>query len=153
MSMQDNCRNIYKTARLTAGLTQERWAETLNISVESVRLYERGLGLPSDEVVARMVEVAVLPVLGYWHLKNKSSIANDILPGVEHMDLPQAVIKLLVAIRDFKENSDELLTIAADGIVSDSERSVFEEIIDDLDDIIRASLAVKFVRGKNDNIS
>lgn len=152
--MQDNYRNIYKIARRTAGLTQERWAETLNISVESVRLYERGLGLPSDDVVTRMVEVAVLPVLGYWHLKNKSSVANDILPEVDNMELPQAVIRLLVAIRDFKQNSDELLTIAADGIVSADERSIFEEIVEDLDDIIRAALAVKFVReGKHDNIS
>ncbi len=152
--MQDNCRNIYKIARRTAGLTQERWAETLDISVESVRLYERSLGLPSDDVVARMVEVAVLPVLGYWHLKNKSSVANDILPEVDNMELPQAVIRLLVAIRDFKQNSDELLTIAADGIVSADERSIFEEIVEDLDDIIRAALAVKFVReGKHDNIS
>ena len=46
MSMQDNCRNIYKTARLAAGLTQERWAEVLGISTESVRLYETGRGLP-----------------------------------------------------------------------------------------------------------
>lgn len=72
--MQDNCRNIYKTARLTAGLTQERWAETLNISVESVRLYERGLGLPSDEVVARMVEVAVLRCSATGTLKTRAAL-------------------------------------------------------------------------------
>lgn len=152
--MQDNCRNIYKTARLAAGLTQERWAEVLGISTESVRLYETGRGLPSDDVVARMSEVSVMPVLGYWHLKEKSGVANDILPDVKRLELPQAVVQLLVAIRDFKENADELLTIAADGMVSASERSIFEEIIDDLDDIIRAAWAVKFVRGgKHDNIS
>ena len=62
--MQDKYGNIYKRARATAGLTQERWAEQLGISVESVRLYESGAGLPSDEAVTRMIEVAVLPVLG-----------------------------------------------------------------------------------------
>ena len=147
MSMQDNCRNIYKTARLAAGLTQERWAEVLGISTESVRLYETGRGLPSDDVVARMSEVAVMPVLGYWHLKEKSGVANDILPDVKRLELPQAVVQLLVAIRDFKENTDELLTIAADGIVDASETDLFEEILEALDGIIRAALTVKYANG------
>ena len=47
--MKQDYGNIYKRARATAGLTQERWAEQLGISVESVRLYESGAGLPSDE--------------------------------------------------------------------------------------------------------
>ena len=72
--MQELCSNKYKTARQAAGLTQERWAEVLGISVESVRLYESGRGLPSDEVVAQMAEVAVMPVLAYWHIKNKSAV-------------------------------------------------------------------------------
>ena len=147
MSMQDNCRNIYKTARLAAGLTQERWAEVLGISTESVRLYETGRGLLSVDVVARMSEVAVMPVLGYWHLKEKSGVANDILPDVKRLELPQAVVQLLVAIRDFKENTDELLTIAADGIVDASETDLFEEILEALDGIIQAPLTVKYAKG------
>ena len=44
--MESNCRNIYKNARDAAGFTQERWATFLGVSVESVRLYETGRGLP-----------------------------------------------------------------------------------------------------------
>lgn len=66
--MQQNYRNISQTGRRIAGMTQERWAEALGISVESVRLYESGRGMPSDDVVTRMVEVSGTPVLGYWHL-------------------------------------------------------------------------------------
>lgn len=145
--MQDPYRNIYKTARQAAGLTQERWAEVIGISTESVRLYETGRGFPSDVVVARMAEVAVMPVLGYWHLKEKSSVANDILPEVERLTLPQAVIQLLVAIRDFKESTDELLTIAADGLVDDGEAAIFEEILGALDTIVQAALSVKYAEG------
>lgn len=149
--MQDNCRNIYKSARVTAGLTQERWAEMLGISVESIRLYETGRGLPSDRVVARMSEVAMIPALCYWHTKEKSELANDILPDVEQLTLPQAVIQLLVAVRDFFASSDTLLTIAADGSVDISEADDFAGILDDLDGIIRAALAVKFTEGGSNN--
>ena len=56
--MEREYRNIYKSARETAGLTQERWAEVLGISADAVRKYEGGTVFPSDEVVLRMAEVA-----------------------------------------------------------------------------------------------
>lgn len=145
--MKDEYRNIYKSARQAAGLTQERWAEVLGISVESVRLYETGRGMPSDDIVTRMVEVSVMPVLGYWHLISKSAVANDILPEVERISLPQAVIQLLVAIRNFKEDAGELLDIAADGVIDFGESQLFKEILQKLDEIVRAALTVKYAEG------
>lgn len=35
--MEQEYRNIYRRARTAAGLTQERWAEILGISVDSVK--------------------------------------------------------------------------------------------------------------------
>ena len=147
--MQDNCGNIYKRARATAGLTQERWAEQLGISVESVRLYESGAGLPSDEVVTRMIEVAVLPVLGYWHLMNKSRVAAEILPEVKTVPLAQAVVQLLHRIREFDEQHRvrELLSIAEDGQIDSAEREDFDGIIKELDGIVQAAMALKFSEG------
>lgn len=146
--MKDNLQNIYKTARLSSGHTQERWAELLGVSTESVRLYESGRNLPGEEIVMRMAEVAVMPVLCYWHLKNKSGVANDLLPDVERVPLPQAVIQLLVEMRDFKEDLDQLLVIAADGIIDNSETDRFLEIRDALDGVIRAALTVKYSEGR-----
>lgn len=142
--MKDNSANIYKSARRSAGLTQERWAEFIGVSEESIRLYESGRGLPSDEIVTKMADVSGMSILGLWHLKEKSALANDLLPEVESVDFPQAVIKLLCEVRDFKESSEELLTIAADGYVSAAERDSFTEILDALDGIIKAALTVKF---------
>ncbi len=146
--MEDGYRNIYRIARETAGLTQSRWAEMLGVCIESIGLYESGRGLPSDDVVATMAEVAGLPVLGYWHLKLKSSVANDLLPDVAVMPLAQAVINLLSELGDLEEKhvTADLLRIAKDGMVDDSEQAVFVEILDELDDVIRASLAVKFAQ-------
>ena len=145
--MQENSVNIYKTARITSGLTQERWSEMLGVSVESIRLYESGRGLPSDEVVARMAEVAVLPVLAYWHIKNKSGVANDLLPEVETVPLPQAVLQLLTEIRKLTDGTlDALIDIASDGIIEDDERSIFGDILEDLDGVIRAAWTVKYAK-------
>lgn len=142
--MKPECQNIYKNARMTAGMTQERWAEALGISAESVRLYESGRGLPGDEIVAAMCEVAVMPVLGYRHLRNKSQVAEDILPEVPRIELPQAVLQLLKEMKEFREDLDELLVIAADGVVDNEESPVFDDILEALDGVIRAALTVKY---------
>ena len=147
--MQEGYRNICRIARQTAGLTQERWAEALDISVESVRLYESNKGAPSDEVVTRMIEVSSMPVLGYWHLLNKSRIAADILPELQDFSLPQAVIQLICKMRDFGNNhrTDKLMDIAADGRIDELERPEFDAIMSELSEIVRASMQLKYAQG------
>lgn len=142
--MEQRTTNIYKNARQTAGLTQERWAEQLGVTADTVRLYESGRNYPSDEVAARMAEVAGMPVLGYWHLKLKSSLANDALPDVARVPLPQAVVGLLAAMDTIQPQVKELLVIALDGIVDEGETELFEDILDDLEDVVTAALAVKY---------
>lgn len=142
--MEQRTTNIYKNARQTAGLTQERWAEQLGVTADTVRLYESGRNYPSDEVAARMAEVAGMPVLGYWHLKLKSSLANDALPDVARVPLPQAVVGLLAAMDTVQPQVKELLMIARDGIVDAGETELFEDILDDLEDVVSAALAVKY---------
>ena len=152
--MQDNYRNICKIARQTAGLTQERFAEQIDVSVESVRLYEAGKGMPSDDVVTRMIEIAGMPVLGYWHLLNKSRIAADILPELQECSLPQAVIQLLCRIRDFgaKHRADALMDIAADGRIDELERPEFDTIMGELAEIVQASMQLKYAQGGDSNV-
>lgn len=148
--MQDNYRNICKIARQTAGLTQERFAEALDISVEAVRQYESEKIMPSDDVVTRMIEISSQPVLGYWHLLNKSRVAADILPEISECSLPQAVIQLICRIRDFGERhrTDDLMDIAADGRIDDTERELFNSIVAELDSVVQAAMTVKYAKGE-----
>lgn len=141
--MDKDARNIYKNARQTAGLTQERWAELLGISPDSVRRYEAGAMLPSDETVLMMAETTGILVLPLWHLRAKSAIAEDMLPDVPDVPLPQAVLKLLTSVKAVSSSVDNLIQIASDGMVDNREEALFEEIAGDLDDVIEAAIAVK----------
>ena len=145
--MDRRAQNIYKNARQTAGLTQERWAELLGISPDSVRRYEAGAMLPSDDTVLAMAETTGILALPLWHLRAKSAIAEDMLPDVPDVPLPQAVLKLLTAIKAVSGHVDYLIQIASDGIVDDREEALFSEIADDLDGIVEASIAVKCAGG------
>lgn len=147
--MQENYRNICKIGRTTAGMTQERWAEAIDYSVESVRLCEAGKMMPSDDVVLRMVEVSGHHVLGYWHLLNKSRMAAEILPDVETTPLPQAVIQLILRIKDFadKHRTDSLMQMAADGRIDNLERETFDAIVSELDSLVQAAMQLKYSEG------
>ena len=67
--MQRKEPNIYKSARSRAGLTQERAAEMLALSVESVKAYETGVRVPPDATVSAMAEVYGLPGLRLEHAR------------------------------------------------------------------------------------
>ena len=140
-------RNIYKTARTVAGLTQERWAEAVGVSVDSIRGYESGQVVPADETVKAMSEISGLAPLSYWHLCNKSTLAADTLPEVDQLPLPQAVIQLLCAINEFKDLYGDLLALAADGRITGDELAVWDNIVARLDRIIRAAIQVKVAEG------
>ena len=145
--MQENHGNIYKIARTVSGLTQERWAEAVGVSVDSIRGYENGAVIPADETVKAMSEISGLAPLSYWHLCNKSTLAADVLPDVEQLPLPQAVIQLLVAVGEFSEDHGQLLALAADGKITTDEAVEWEGIKKRLDKVVRAALQVKVSEG------
>lgn len=143
--MQSDYRNIYQDARRTAGLTQERWAELLGISVDAVRQYETDRILPSDEVVLRMAEAAGQQIICYWHLIHKSRVAAQLLPELDRKRLPEAVLSLLVAVRNFQDDGmRELTRIAADGKISPEEQADYMTAMEQLQSVVREALHLQF---------
>lgn len=143
--MQSDYRNIYQDARRTAGLTQERWAELLGISVDAVRQYETDRILPSDEVVLRMAEAAGQQIICYWHLIHKSRVAAQLLPELDRKRLPEAVLSLLVAVRNFQDDGmRELTRIAADGKISPEEQADYMTAMEQLQNVVREALHLQF---------
>lgn len=143
--MQSDYRNIYQDARRTAGLTQERWAELLGISVDAVRQYETDRITPSDEVALRMAEAAGQQIICYWHLLHKSRVAAELLPEINRKKLPEAVLQLLVAVEQFRETGlRDLTRIAADGKISPDEAKAFSGLLEQLRELVSAALGIEF---------
>ena len=147
--METNCGNIYFSARKTAGLTQERWAELLGLSVDAVGQYERDVILPSDEVVLRMAEAAGQQIICYWHLLHKSRCAGKVLPEVEARPLSEAVLGLLHRLESFSAGGmKELVRIGADGKVDKDEQESFADCMSELQSLIRAAYELHYAEGK-----
>ena len=137
--------NIYFSARKTAGLTQERWAELLGLSVDAVGQYERDVILPSDEVVLRMAEAAGQQIVCYWHLLHKSRVAGTVLPDVERKPLPQAVLNLLDRFEYFsRRGMKDLIRIGADGKVDRQEAETYDLCLQALRELIQAAYELHY---------
>lgn len=145
--MQSNCKNIYQAARKIAGLTQERAAELLGLSVRSLADYETGVRIPPNDVAERMVTVYNSQLLAVQHLRNSSQFCRGLIPDVQPMALPEAVLTLVDAVYDFADDrlDRELIDIARDGVISEDERERFDRVVDKIRAITAAALALTFI--------
>ena len=146
--MKSDCMTIYGRYRKAAGLTQERAAELLGVTVRSVAAWERGESVPPDMRVLAMADIYNAPTICIEHLRFNVAIARDVLPPVPHVALPQAVCQLCAALRKVADEhaEDQLLAIAADGRVDEMEERQFVELTEELDDVIAAALALRYAK-------
>ena len=146
--MTRKCQTIYQRYRELARLTQEGAAELLGVSVRSLAAWETGERTPPDIRVADMCDLYGVPVLAIQHLRMNSILAQEALPPVDAVPLPQAVCRLLAAIRKLEEihAGDSLLQIAADGRVDELERPEFDQLLLELEPIVGAVLELRCAR-------
>lgn len=139
--------NIYQTARESSGLTQEKAAERIGVSTESIRIYESGKRIPPDDVVVRMVDIYDARYLAYQHIKENVKAAGSLIPSnVEIKDLPTAVLRLQKEVNDFMKIREQMIDITCDGVISEDERPAWNRITKELDDISRAIMSLNFAK-------
>lgn len=146
--MPKDKRNIYKIAREARGLTQEAAAEKLGISDSSIRAYETGQRVPPNEVVELMAICYDAQHLAFQHLRETNSMYGSIVPAVPDCSVLEASAKLINRIYEFADSHSDrrLMRIAEDNVIDQDERPEFDAILEDLQEIVEAALAVKCAR-------
>lgn len=140
--------NLYQRARLSTGMTQERAAELLGLSSESLKQYEGGRRIPSNETVAKMVELYHLPWLALEHAQATDTLG--VMPEVTPRPLPMASIALRNRLQDATGRLDTLLRIAEDGVIDETERPEFDEIVAELRETMAAIYQVIYSGAKRE---
>lgn len=143
--MPEEYRNIYKNARRAKGYTQESAAERLGVSVESLRAYETGQRVPPTEVVELMVICYDAQYLGVQHLRETNSMYSRVVPEVPKMDVLAASARLTNRIYAFADSHADrrLMRITEDNVIDGTERGEFDAILEDLQEIVAAALALR----------
>ncbi len=137
--------NIYASCRRRTGMTQEAWAEKLDVSVESVKRYETDVRIPPLHIVKAMADLSGDESLAYRFLA-KTTQELDVLPDIEMVNLQAATIRMMNRMARFaaKARDRQLMEIAEDGIISEEEQPLYAEIMDELTGIITAFYQLKF---------
>lgn len=150
--MPGNYMESIKKARADAGLTQEQAAEAVDVSLESWKAYEYGLRVPPVAVAIRICEAMDAPWFALEHLRQVGGPLGVLPERITVQALPTAAITLINRVLDFAEHhrDRQLLRIAEDGVIDDTERPEFEDIVRDLDGIVGAALQVKYTSTKKD---
>lgn len=143
--MPEESRNIYKTCRKAAGLTQEAAAERLGISVESLRAYEGGQRIPPNEVVELMVILYNAQHLAYQHLRETNAMYGRVVPEVPQCSVLEASARLTNRIYAFADSHADrrLMRMAEDNVIDQTERPEFDAILEELQEIVEAALALR----------
>nr|DAH75016.1 MAG TPA: Helix-turn-helix XRE-family like protein [Caudoviricetes sp.] len=139
--------NLYASCRRRTGMTQEAWAEKLNISVESVKRYETDVRIPSIPVVRKMADLCGDALVGYKYLV-KVSQELEVLPDIDSVNLQAATIRLMNRMARFaaKARDRQLLEIAEDGIISAEEKPLYDEIMDELSGLVSAFYQLRYCK-------
>lgn len=140
-------KNIYKTSREKAGLSQEVAAELLNVHNRTLSAYEndgyKG-GVP-DGIVVDMIKIYEDRFLGYLHLR-KRAVGALLLPDITEIDLAKSVLKMQKEIKDVQDINSTIVNIACDGRVDNTEQQTWNEAGKEVFEMAGAALAVVFSR-------
>ena len=86
-------------------------------------------------------------LLAVQHLRASADMARSIIPPIQELPLPQAIMELLDKVYDFVERhrDRDLMRIGKDGVIDADERPVFDQIVEtELGGIIEAAMAVRY---------
>lgn len=136
--MAVDCQNIYKNARKSAGMTQEKAAQLLNVSVDSLRDYEQSQRPVPSDVASAMCDVYQAPYLAVQHLRRSSELGKRVVPEIQLKDLPEAVLGVLAAVQRFIVKRDAMIEIVADGKIEEDEQAEWDEIMDRMNNLFVA---------------
>lgn len=141
--MKRTCITPYQIARDTTYFTREYAAEKLEVSVRSLADYELGKTVPGDDIVCKMIELYGTEWLGYEHLKS-TEIGQRYLPDVDYTDLAKSVLRLQKEIGDVQNINMDMISIACDGVVDNTERDRWGRITKEVFEVAAAAMSIMF---------
>ena len=124
----------YYKARMAAATynddfcSREAAADTVGIERTRLARIELGLICPYPEEVRMMADAYNAPELCNYHCTTDCPIGRETVPKAETGGLEQIAVRVYSALRTADTIREQLIEIAADGVIDDSERPTLAQI-------------------------
>lgn len=124
----------------------------LGVSVSSLADYELGITkvIPVDKVVL-MAELYNAPELKAWYCTTECPIGRSFpMPSANISTVERTTMRLLKQLRqdEVQDIKDSLIEITADGVISEDEKVDLAEILEYLDELIKAAGELRLIGSK-----
>lgn len=132
--------------------SREVAAEMLGVSASSLADYELGITkvIPVDKVVL-MAELYNAPELKAWYCTTECPIGRSFpMPSANISTVERTTMRLLKQLRqdEVQDIKDTLIEITADGVISEDEKVDLAEILEYLDELIKAAGELRLIGSK-----
>lgn len=135
VSTKEN-KNAYFLRREELKLTRDQASELLeSIPPERIEKIENERLEPHPEEVLIMADKYKAPELCNYYCSTQCPIGLQYVPEVKIHDLSQIILKMVDSLNCVQEKQNRLISITADGVVSDDEIDDFVDIQDELEKI------------------
>ena len=138
--MQAQCVSYCKTSRISAGLTQEQAIEQLPIGLRTLAGYESADKVPCDMVVL-MSQVYQDKTLLLEHLA-RCPIGRVLIGELQTHSLQESVLYTRTELADVMELDRDMSLAARDGVISSDEMPLWERIVKEAQDGVKALLNI-----------
>lgn len=126
--MDKEYRNIYRIARESTDLTQDKAAELADVSVNSIAAYESGRRVPSSETVIILADTYKYPELLNDYCLN-CPVGKRVSAPLNKENLNniyKLILNLCRTLNNGNEIGEDFMDIFADGKVDKDEQELFE---------------------------
>ncbi|NBI08093.1 helix-turn-helix domain-containing protein [Senegalia massiliensis] len=144
--------NLYKIARKNTNLTQEKAAQFLRVSKDSLSAYERGITPTPDDIVCKMIELYKSEWLAYEHLRQSTMVGRKYLPEINHSDIAESVLKFQKEIDDLSSVRRDMFSIACDGVIDNEELNRWNQVTKEVHEVAGAALNLIFTKNKKTSL-
>ena len=147
--------NMYYLARCEASesrdefSSREKAAEIIGIDRTRLARIELDTIAPYPEEVKAMAEAYNVPELCNSYCARECPIGHDNVHEVTIDDFDRLALKVLGSLKDIDSLRASLIAISEDGVIEESERSAFQEILDSLEKISTNAKALQLWAIKN----
>ncbi len=151
--------NMYYQARYEASkindefTSREKVAEVMGIDRTRLARIELDTIVPYPEEVLAMSKTYNTPELCNSYCARECSIGKTSVKEVTIDDFDRLALKVLGSLKDIDALRMSLISISEDGIISESERPTFQNILDSLEKISTNAKALQLWAIKNIHIS
>lgn len=147
--------NIYYLARSEAAesnpsfTSREKAAEIIGIDRTRLARIELDTIPPYPEEVKAMAEAYNTPELCNTYCARECPIGRNSVPEVTIDDFDRLALKVLGSLKDIDSLRASLIAISEDGVIEESEKPAFQEILDSLEKISANAKALQLWAIKN----